>query len=164
MLLIIFSNYVSHLLQLKCTQVPAQGGAAKKNCSPIINREHKKSRKLVEDSCEEHRPSYSAAPVKGSFISYWRHKRSNNHVAVRTTPMRCVNPNSSGTLPFEFLHSWYVSNFLSFEHQILIKLIMYNVRLPDSFIVWQNSVKKLGRHISRISMLIHIQSARTTRV
>ncbi|KAL1819797.1 hypothetical protein ACET3Z_014666 [Daucus carota] len=81
MLLIIFSNYVSHLLQLKCTQVPAQGGAAKKNCSPIINREHKKSSKLVED--------------KGSFISYWGHKRSNNQIAVRRTPKSCVNPNSS---------------------------------------------------------------------
>nr|XP_017245617.1 PREDICTED: uncharacterized protein LOC108217290 [Daucus carota subsp. sativus] len=65
---------ISHNLHLKCTQVPAQGGAAKKNCSP---------------------------KDKGSFISYWGHKRSNNQIAVRTTPKSCVNPNSSGTLPFD---------------------------------------------------------------
>ncbi|KAL1819753.1 hypothetical protein ACET3Z_014622 [Daucus carota] len=87
--------------KLKCTQVPAQGDGAKKNCSAIVNRVHKKSSKLVEDSSEEQRPSYSAAPVKRSFISYWKYKRSHNQVAVRTTPKSCANPSSSGTLPFE---------------------------------------------------------------
>ena len=113
----LFSN-VFRFLQLKCTQVPAQGDGAKKNCSAIVNRVHKKSSKLVEDSSEEQRPSYSAAPVKRSFISYWKYKRSHNQVAVRTTPKSCANPSSSGTLPFED-PALVLSNFLaSNSHQM----------------------------------------------
>ena len=108
----LFSN-ASHFSQLKCTQIPAQGGAAKRTAAPLLTGSTK------------------------SRGSWWKIAARSTDLVTQQHQLRGVSSVIGDirdpTIMLLFGRPQR-GMYLIFYHSS-IKLIMYDVRLPDSFVV-----------------------------